>query len=281
MPRVSIIMGVFNNANTLPEALDSISRQTFSNFELIVCDDGSSDCSLMVLYTYSARDDRLIILHNEVNKGLGYSLNRCIDIARGEFLVRMDADDISVSDRVKKLVDAMDEHPETSVIGSAMELFDENGFWGRTKPILQPTKMQIFTGPAVAHATTIMRKKIIQDVGAYHSACDRYRVEDYDLWCRLTERGHKILNISESLYHCRWEQKGYYHRRKLKHLLGFCTVKVYWCRQLNIGLKGWIHISGYYVKAFTPVQIKKWYHRNKLTISLLYVNQCRQLKKNE
>ena len=102
MPKISVIMGVHNGEKTLPRAIDSILNQTFTDFELIICDDCSTDATIQVIKDYIEKDNRVILIRNESNSGLAASLNNCINISKGEYIARMDDDDISHVDRFEK-----------------------------------------------------------------------------------------------------------------------------------------------------------------------------------
>jgi glycosyltransferase EpsE len=114
------------------------------------------------------------------------------------------------------------------------------------------------------YATALMRKDVITKIGGYNIACDKYRIEDYDMWCRLIEANYEIMNTTEFLYKCRWDPKNYYKRRKLAHLLGYAKYKFHWSKRLGFGIDGYIHAFLVLIKAFVPTQIKKRYHRMKL-----------------
>ena len=109
--KVSVIMGVFNSEKTLVTAIESVLSQTYRNWEFIICDDGSSDGSSQILAEYQQRNSRIRVLRNENNIGLAASLNRCLAFVNGEYIARMDSDDISLPDRFKRQVDYLETHP--------------------------------------------------------------------------------------------------------------------------------------------------------------------------
>lgn len=266
MTDVSVIMGVYNGAKHLESAIDSILNQTCKDIEFIICDDGSTDESLALIRKKAKIDPRIKILTNKSNQGLAYSLNKCIKFSNGKYLVRMDSDDLSKENRIERLVYHISKDAEYAVIGSTMILFNDQRNWGQTSAIEYPDKLDIFKGPAVSHATVIMKKSIIEKVGAYNPDMDQYRIEDYDLWCRLAESNYKIKNIDEALYLCRWDHKDYYKRRKLKHLLGLAKHKFYWGKRFDFGIKGYTHAQLVLLKGLTPSFIKKIYHKHKLKV---------------
>lgn len=202
-PRVSIAMGIYNCAPTLAEAIDSILAQTFGDWELILCDDGSTDGTLGIAEDYARRDPRIRVIRNPRNLGLNHSLNHCLHVARGEFYARMDGDDISVPERLVKLVAAMDAHPEVALVSSWMTCFDEQGEWGvvRSKPT--PTKEDFVRGTPFCHAPCIVRKSVMDQLGGYGTEPWLRRSQDYHLWFRLYAAGHRGINLQESLYRVR------------------------------------------------------------------------------
>ena len=129
MPKISVIMGVHNGEKTLPRAIDSILNQTFTDFELIICDDCSTDATIQVIKDYIEKDNRVILIRNESNSGLAASLNNCINISRGEYIARMDDDDISHVDRFEKQNNFLDGHREYAIVGTCRNTFDKGGIW--------------------------------------------------------------------------------------------------------------------------------------------------------
>ena len=144
MVKVSIIMGIYNCATTLPEAIDSILAQTYSDWQLILCDDGSKDDTYVVAKAYQERwTNKIILLQNEENMGLNHTLNRCLRVATGEYVARMDGDDVSLPTRLEKEVAFLDAHPEYAIVSTPMIFFDENGNWGRSHAIQNVTLSSI------------------------------------------------------------------------------------------------------------------------------------------
>ena len=150
-PKVSVIMGIYNCEKTLSEAIESIIRQTYENWELVMCDDGSTDRTYAVADQYRKQfPEKIILLKNERNRKLSYTLNRCLQAARGELIARMDGDDISRSDRLQKQVDYLLSHPDLQVVGCAMQRFDEKGLHDIMHPVTAPD-----SGVATSHGSTV------------------------------------------------------------------------------------------------------------------------------
>lgn len=202
-PLVSILMGVYNCAGTLAEAIGSIQSQTYPNWELIVCDDGSRDNTKAVALGYAAKDTRIRVIANERNLGLAPTLDLCRKEARGPYLARMDGDDISEPERLSKLVAALESHPGIDIVSSWMLQFDENGPWGVIQSKPHPSPDDFWHGSPICHAPCMMRREAFDKVGGYGSERWAMRVEDYYLWFRMYAAGMRAMNLQEPLYRMR------------------------------------------------------------------------------
>ena len=197
MPRVSVLMPVRNGSAYLGAAIESVLTQSFTDFEFLILDDGSTDDSLSVLHSYARRDPRIRLTSRE-NRGLTATLNELLDNARGEFIARIDADDIAAPERLTRQVDFLQAQPQVLCVGGAFDLIDDAGRFLTT--LYPPTsddeiQRQLLRGHcAINHPTIMARLRPILAVGAYQ--CDL--VEDHDLWLRLGERG-QLANLSEVL----------------------------------------------------------------------------------
>lgn len=213
-PKVSIIMGIYNCASTLPEAIDSIVSQTFSDWELIMCDDGSTDHTYQVALEYAQNDpNRFILLRNKKNQGLNITLNRCLREATGEYIARMDGDDISLPDRLQIEVDFLDTHPEYALVSTPMLYFDETGIWGQGSAIEIP-KIEdfVFHAPFHSHAPCMIRHEAFFSVSGYSEDPRLLRYEDCNLWYKLYSAGYRGYNIQQPLYMMRDDRTAYKRR---------------------------------------------------------------------
>lgn len=189
VPTASVVMSVFNGAQFLREALDSILNQTFRDLEFIVVDDGSTDATAQILDEYQRRDPRMRVLHQE-NQGLIMSLNRGADLARGKYIVRMDADDVALPHRLAWQVDALEKNADLAVLGGAIEIIDANG--AKIKTHRFPARHDeirsdlLRGGFSISHPAAAIRTQALRSVGGYRKAF--VGAEDYDLWLRLAER---------------------------------------------------------------------------------------------
>ena len=201
-PQISVIMAVYNGQQFLREAMNSILGQTFVDFELIVIDDGSHDDTLAILDSYT--DSRIICITNETNIGQTASLNIGIERARGEFIARHDADDVSHPTRFAKQVSFLKEHTAVGLLGTSYRLIDDQG------QVLEierpPTKnsgiqKRLERGNCLCHGSVMMRRDCLDQAGQYRTA---FRVtQDYELWLRMAEQC-ELANLDESLYDFRF-----------------------------------------------------------------------------
>lgn len=192
-PIVSVIMPVHNAAEYVEKAVDSILGQTFNDLELIVIDDGSTDGSGEILDRYQETDNRVRVVHQE-NAGVADSLNAGIRLAKGIYVARMDADDISLPDRLEKQVAFMDAHPEVGVCGTACKLIGDGSGVTRPRTSSEEIKSWLLFGPCMAHPTVMMRRDLVMEHGCYQLS----QAEDYDLWVRLTPYC-EMANLPEPL----------------------------------------------------------------------------------
>lgn len=215
--KISILMGIYNCAATLAEAIDSIISQTYTNWQFIICDDGSKDNSYDIAKKYEKMDpDRFVVIKNESNIGLNSTLNRCLKIADGDYIARMDGDDVCAPTRFQKEVEFLNSHPDYAIVSTYMTTFDENGEWGCIKTLEYPQVKDFPTHvPMFCHAPCMIRKEAFMDVGGYTEDKRLLRVEDYHLWYKFYAKGYKGYNIPEALYKMR-DDRNALHRRTVK-----------------------------------------------------------------
>ena len=225
-PRVSVLLPVWNGETFLAAALESILRQTLSSFELIVIDDGSTDASAAIAEKFACSDDRVRVLRR-AHEGLSASLNAGMAAVRGEYVARMDADDISVPHRLQKQVEYLDAHPACAAVGAWIEVIDEAGLPVGRKTFVK-THEEILAAllqgiSAIAHPTVVMRRDVLRAAGGYDAS--RYPSDDLDLWFRLAEHG-ELANLGEVLLRHRRHRSavGVREREKMKAMaLAICN----------------------------------------------------------
>jgi FkbM family methyltransferase len=207
-PRVSVLMAAYNSESFLKEAIDSILAQSFADFELIIINDGSSDKSEGIVKGYS--DPRIRYFAQE-NGGLGAALNRGIKEARGEYIARMDSDDISLPTRLQTQLNYLDQHSEVALVGTSYDVVDaklrhRETFSALTNP--EDVKNDFFVRNPFGHGTVMFRKEIINKVGSYDA--ERGKIEDYEFWWRISQ-AYTVANVAESLYLWRIVSSGISH----------------------------------------------------------------------
>lgn len=243
-PIVSVIMGVYNvgDGRRLELAVQSILAQTFEDWELILCDDGSTDGTLARLEALSLCDQRIKVLSNGTNRQLAATLNRCIACARGRYIARMDDDDVSHPERLEKQLRFMEEHPEISFCGTSAHYFSDEGVWGRRFPPVRPTKDDLlFTNPFI-HPSMVIRREALLAVGGYSEEKIMRRAEDYDLWMRLYAAGYEGANLQEILFDYR-EDKDSFKKRAYRYRVDEARVRLRGFRTMGMLFPtGWIYV---------------------------------------
>jgi glycosyltransferase involved in cell wall biosynthesis len=200
MARVSVIIGIYNCAPTLVEALDSLYAQTFQDFKIILCEDGSSDNTYQVAADYASKHDNIILIRNEKNMGLAMSLNNGLKVAKGDIIVRMDSDDIAYPERISKQVDFMEQRPDIDVVGSWVSEFidtPENEISTRKVPELSEGIYEFGKSRnPMNHPSVAFRRDRVMEHGGYTHF---WLFEDYCLWAQLLVKGYRFYNFQESL----------------------------------------------------------------------------------
>ncbi|MED5076043.1 glycosyltransferase family 2 protein [Geobacillus stearothermophilus] len=261
--KVSIIMGIYNCEKTLSEAVDSVLNQTYDNWELIMCDDGSTDNTYEIALGYSQKDKRIKVIKNEKNMGLARTLNNCLEVSTGEYIMRHDGDDLMVKDRIEKQVRFMQDH-NCDACGSAAYVFDENGVWGIRRPPEFPHKQCLVTGSPFIHPTVIMKRGSLLKVGGYSdNDLTRQRLEDYELWVKFFEKGFVLRNIKEPLIYYR-EDRDAYKRRKKKFRIAETRARLDACKRLEIPYFQRIFALKPLLAMIIPNGVMAYYHKMKV-----------------
>ena len=263
-PLISILMGVLNCEKTLNESLQCIAAQTETRWELVICDDGSADHSADIIRAWQKEfPGQIIFLQNEQNRGLGYTLNRCLSRARGEFTARMDGDDLCSPDRLEKELAYLYAHPEYAVVSTDMECFDEDGVWGLRAYPTEPEPKDLVHGTPFCHAACMVRKDAILAVGGYSESEAFSRVEDYELWVRMYAAGFRGRNIHEPLYQMR-DDRNAAGRRKWEYRVNEARVRMKAVRSLKLPF--WMNICALrpLILGLLPSELYLMLHRRKL-----------------
>jgi glycosyltransferase involved in cell wall biosynthesis len=202
-PRISVVMAVYNGERFLREAIESILGQTFANFEFLIIDDGSTDRTRKIIRSYE--DPRIRLVVNETNEGLTRTLNSGLRLARGEFIARQDADDISEPERFEKQIAFMDANTEVALLGTQYRYMDETGVsWG-TEPLPcshgELSWALLFGTPFIHSAVMFRRRQVLDSIGEYDQSTSH--AQDYQYWNRIALT-HRVANLEQCLvrYRC-------------------------------------------------------------------------------
>ena len=259
-PKVSVIMGIYNCEQTLREAVDSIRRQTYANWELILWDDGSTDGTYEKAKQCAAEDpDRIRVFHDGQNRRLSHALNECLHHATGELIARMDGDDLSRPDRLEKQVHYLQEHSEIDLVGTQMNRFDENGQTGVLRAPLQPKPEMLRNGTPIHHATIMTYRSVYEALGGYTESEMVEGVEDVDLWFRFFEKGFKAATLNEALYDVRMNQEAL-KRRTLRRRIRSIRTRAAGYKRLGFPRR-WLIVPACVLiaKGLVPYPVKRWF----------------------
>lgn len=234
---ISVIMCVYNleNAEILKLSIESILNQSYRNFELIICDDASTDNTLNIIKDMVEHKEQVKIISNNKNLKAGGARNRCLNLARGDFIAIMDADDFSVPGRLKLQKDFLDQNPDIAFVGGKGRYFNqkindrEDTYWFAKYP---EKKDFLFVMPFV-HASIMFRKKVLDQCGGYSEKKEVQRAEDYELLMRIYSYGYKGANLSEVLYYIREDSESL-KKRKYRYRFNECYVKIYGFKRLGL-----------------------------------------------
>ncbi len=255
-------MGIYNCEKTLSESVNCIINQTYTDWELIMCDDCSTDNTYLVASELSKCDKRIKLLKNDSNLTLAPTLNKCIEVSQGEFIARMDADDICDSTRLQKQIDFLTQNEQYAIVSCAMELFDDNGVFRTIVYKQQPTLADFFKSSQFCHAGCLMRKSVLEKLNGYNTSEKFKRVEDYELWVRMYASGYKGYNLCQTLYSMRDDSTAS-KRRNFSNRVNESRVKKLVYKLAKIPFYKYPLVYVPILKFLTPKFIYNFIHRNK------------------
>lgn len=208
--KVTVLMSVYNGEKYLRQAVDSILNQTFNDFEFLIINDGSTDRTVEILQSY--HDPRIKIINNEKNVGLTRSLNKGLKLAKGEYIARMDADDVSLPTRLERQISFLDRNKEVGLLGTGWYIIDENSQEMGISKVTDGKDAVHF----MCHGTALIRKNCLEEVGLYREAFEC--TQDYDLWLRIADE-FEVANLSKPLYKLREYRDSISSSKKLQQAL--------------------------------------------------------------
>ena len=197
MPKISVVMPAYNAEKYIGEAIESILNQTFKDFEFIIINDGSVDHTKEIIQKYN--DSRIVLLENDKNRGIVLSLNKGLDAATGEYIARMDADDIALMNRLERQAEYLDEHKDIGVLGTGICIFGEK--IKEQKRVFttnsEQLKAELIFNPCIAHPTVMIRKSVLQKYNFKYNT-EFAGAEDYYLWWNIAKVS-KIATLPDIL----------------------------------------------------------------------------------
>lgn len=259
-PKISIIMGIYNCSDYLEEAVNCIINQTFKEWELIMCDDGSTDSTYKLALQLSKLDKRIKVIKNEKNMGLAATLNHCLEYSKGKFIARMDGDDVCSLNRLEKEYNFLENNNKYSFVSCNMLCFDDSGTYRKIIYNEYPKLSDFIDGSQFCHAGSMILKTALINIKGYNTSQIVERVEDYDLWVRLYEKGYLGYNIQDFLYSMRDDWSAI-KRRKFKYRINEARIrkKIFLSKELNVMsiYKVFIPI----LKGCVPTSIYRLFHK--------------------
>ena len=231
LPRVTVLMPVYNAEPFLAQAIQSILHQTYSDFEFLIIDDGSTDNSYEIAASFA--DPRIRLIRQSVNLGLVTALNLGLDCARGEYIARMDADDISLPERLSRQVRFLDTNQDIAVCGTWLQTIAENKMNNWYVPLNHTAiHVRLLFGSAIFHATVLMRKASLNEYAVRYLDGFSY-AEDYEFWsrCVLTCR---FANLGEILYYYRIHDNSSAHLEPDSKQRSADMVRLQWLNKVGV-----------------------------------------------
>lgn len=202
VPKIGVVIPVYNSERHLEQSIDSILSQTFKDFEIIAIDDGSTDKSSAILNNYSVSDRRVRVFRNQENLGVSRSLNLGVVLSRSEYIARMDSDDISHPERFSLQVEFLEKNKDIYIVGSCFDSVSEdlkNLIWRNdVEKTPEDIRRTLLDRCCIGHPTVMMRRRLFEILGGYSEKQEHYTIEDYELWLRASKR-FDIANLSQFL----------------------------------------------------------------------------------
>ena len=256
--KVSVIMRLHNCEDTLRTSLDSLLNQTFQCFEMILCDDASTDATYDIASEYQQMyPSKITLIRNETNRGMSYSLNRSFNVASGEYIARMDAENVARSDRLKRQITFLEKNENIDLVGSNVALFDEGGVWGVRKSLPYPGSKDFLSTSPFISSTVVLRRNLFEHVNGYMQQNGPTVSKDYELFMHLYALGFTGANIQELLVFLRLK------RRKsktvaYKYRLNEAKVRQKGFKELSLLPTGYVYVIKPLIVGLFPQRFLQW-----------------------
>jgi len=262
LPEVSVIMGIYNCEKYLEEAIDSIMAQTFTDWNMIMCDDASTDNTYNIAKKYADKyPDKFILIKNDTNMGLNTTLNNCLKYAKGKYIARMDGDDISYPTRFYEEVSFLNENLQYSIVSCQMEYFDENGVFRVSNMKKEPVCNDLVYGTPFCHAPCMVRREAYDAVNGYSVSKWLLRAEDYHLWIKMYRNGFLGYNLDKALYKMR-DDRNSVKRRKYIYRINEAYVICCAVKYLKLPVWKFVYALKPLIVGMLPLCIYNLLHRH-------------------
>lgn len=261
LPEISVVMPVYQaeGRRELADAIVSVCRQTLKDWELLICDDGSTDRTWDTLQQLAKIDNRIRLFRHYKNHGAGEARNTCIRAARGRYIAVMDSDDVSAPDRLRIQLDFLKRHPAYAFAGCRGEFFirtiGDDGTYYRY--CAKPEAKDFLVSLPFVHASILFRKEALVKVGGYDRSAAVIRVEDYDLLMRMYVKGLRGANIGKVLYFIRRDDRQY-RRRKYRYRFHEVYVKYHRFQELGLMPSGYLYAVKPLFAGLFPARLITW-----------------------
>lgn len=265
-PLISILMPAYNCEKYIEEAIVSVINQDYKNWELVICDDCSTDNTFEIVEKYSTLDKRIKIIRNKKNMRQAFSRNQAFEKSKGEFIAILDSDDRIKSNRLSKQLDFLLQNPEYSFVCSNATMFENNKTIGYINKKMYPTALDIIRNKGFVYGTMMIRREVFGKVEGYTVSDITITGEDYDLICKIYKDKGIGANIAEYLYEYRIVDN--YKRRPYKAYLdeykvAMKHIKNGWLKSNNLSNKTMLYAYIPLIKGIIPQSLIKVYHHYK------------------
>lgn len=255
---VTVLMSMYNTPeDELKESIQSILNQTYKNFEFLIIDDSCTDNSVEIVRSY--KDSRIRIVYNEKNIGLVKSLNKGIQLAKSDYIVRMDTDDIAHERRIEKQLEFIIKNPKYAIVSGKAQFFDDNGVYGLSYFSGEVRKADLIFGNPFIHPAMIINKKALIDINGYPNY---RRCEDYAMVMNMYANGYVGFVMNDTLIKYRLDKNAYLKKKKRDRIIEF-KAKFIFFKKMKIKWYKFIYIFKPIILIFVPNVILRLYHKRK------------------
>lgn len=266
-------MAVYNEEDCITRAVKSVEEQTVNDIEFIICDDASTDETYSILVGLAARYSNIVLIRNNTNMGLAYSLNQCIKLSHGEYLARMDADDISLPERIEKQLIFLQHHPEYDLVGCQYIMLGEKNdlLYSQKKAI--PTEKVLPLDVPFAHPTVLIRHSAMERLGGYLVSQRTRYCEDLELWYRFFALGMKGYNLNEYLY-LKKQDTSDHKKKTLRYGLDIFLVNIYGLKLIRANWFRFVLACKPLISVIVPNNFIIQYHKKKFKYPIITSKSC-------